>query len=165
MVQGWAYDFSWTNQSFLQFFWLDWLESFFSSLATGSENESLELSEGTFSPAWEKSYLEQKQDDNTQKMLREMRGSDSTQVPISRHQGHLYTCHFHNLFMSKKRSWRVVKSVKTDFIQDYFNRGKESSVYSQDHFRKQHGQAGMHSQGTGWGSLDGKLLRENIWGI
>ena len=109
------------NQLFLQ---KKRLEHFFSSLDTSSENESLKLSEGVF-PCMEKTYLEQKQNDNTQKMLRrEMRGLDSIQV--SCHQGHLSTCHFHNL--CQRNSWRVIKTVKTDSIQDYCNRAKETSV-------------------------------------
>lgn len=32
------------------------------------------------------------------------------------------------LFSKKNQSWMVVKAVKTDFIQDYCNRGKDTSV-------------------------------------
>lgn len=72
-------------------------------------------------PGAEAKWQKQKQNDNTQKMLRrEMRGL-GTQV--SCHQSHLSTCHFHNL--CQRNSWRVIKTVKTDSIQDYCKRGKK----------------------------------------
>ena len=52
--------------------------------------------------------------------------------------------------------------VKTDFIQELLQQGNRDLSIEQGFIRIQHGQVGIHSQGVGWVSVDGKLLRGNI---
>lgn len=90
--------------------------SFFSSLATSYESLGKH----------EKSLTR-----NKRKMVSHRRCYEEKEefgqcsAPLSRRQGHFYTCDFHNLFMSKKnQSWKGVGSGKNKFNQDLLQKGK-----------------------------------------
>ena len=107
------------------------------------------------------------QEDNSQKMLKEeVGGLESTNVPLSFQQGHLYTCHSHNLFMSMQiQNWRIaendLKNKNKNFIYNYCNRGKKpqykTRIISENNMDKWE-----FMPRNRVGSRDGKLLRENI---
>lgn len=53
---------------------------------------------------------------------------------------------------------------KKVFFRNYHNKGKEISVQNWAQLPIQQGQVRIYNQGAEWGSVEGKLLRENFGG-
>lgn len=66
--------------------------------------------------------------------------------------------------LKKNCSWIVVKKIKTDFVQDYCKKGKETSEWNWAQFWNAAWQLGICSQRARVGLVGGKLLSRNVRG-
>ena len=85
----------------------------------------------------------------------EVGGLDSTNVPLSCQQGHLFTCHSHNLFMSMQiQNWRIAENDLKNKYKILFTTiaiGERNLNIKLESFLKTTWTSGNLCQGTEWG--------------